>query len=489
MNDASRIPESVARTFRALAPAVDHCAIRIVAERARTTSVRQDVAEPPRADDDLGAMITVIEGDGIGYAGTSDLSRAGLAHAIERATGWARASRGRSVFDGVPPHFAPPAGRHATSAPALDWSVRERIDALLAESRACRIDARVVDWEAHLHTLEVEQLLATADGAESHASHAFTVPGLQVTAHADGRTQTRSFGGQYNGFCQQGGRDVLERAGFVGSGRRTAEQAVELLDAPNCPTGTLDVILMPDQMMLQIHESIGHPLELDRILGDERNYAGTSFVTLDMFGTYRYGSPLLDVTADPTRPEEFASFGADDEATPARREYLIRGGILLRPLGGASSAGRAARLGHRFAPLATTRAASWNRPPIDRMANLNVEPGDASLDAMIAAVEDGVLMETNVSWSIDDSRNKFQFGCERGRRIRNGRLAEVVRNPGYRGVSATFWRSLAMVGDASTMAVMGTPFCGKGEPNQVIRVGHASPACLFRGVEVFGAES
>jgi predicted Zn-dependent protease len=235
--------------------------------------------------------------------------------------------------------------------------------------------------------------------------------------------------------------------------------------------------------MLQIHESIGHPLELDRILGDERNYAGTSFVTLDMFGSYEYGSSLLNVIHDPTRAGEFATFAFDDDGSPAAREHLIREGLLLRPLGGTISAQRASLPG-----VSTARACSWNRPPIDRMSNLNLEPGQSSLEEMIASIDDGLLLATNVSWSIDDSRNKFQFGCEWGQRIRGGRLAEVVRDPNYRGVSATFWRSLAMVGSADTVEVLGTPFCGKGEPNQVIRVGHASPACKFSQVDVFGAE-
>jgi predicted Zn-dependent protease len=246
----------------------------------------------------------------------------------------------------------------------------------------------------------------------------------------------------------------------------------------------MDVLLMPDQMILQIHESIGHPLELDRILGDERNFAGTSFVTPAMFGTYRYGSDLLNVTFDPTRGEELASYGWDDEGTRAEKVHLIRNGILERPLGGAISQARAGLPG-----TSNARADGWNRPPIDRMANLNIEPGDASLADMIAGIEHGMLMETNSSWSIDDSRNKFQFGCERGRRIENGKLREVVKNPNYRGISASFWRSLARVGNPDTLQVLGTPHCGKGEPSQAIRVGHASPACVFTNVAVFGGEA
>ena len=309
------------------------------------------------------------------------------------------------------------------------------------------------------------------------------MPSLSVTAHSNGDTQMRTLNG-YRGLAQQGGEAMLERFGFVGSGARVADEALQLLAAPNCPRGVMDTLLLADQMVLQIHESIGHPLELDRILGDERNFAGTSFVSLDMFGSYRYGSDLLNVTFDPTRPEELASYAFDDDGTRAERAYLIRNGILERPLGGAISQTRAGVAG-----VANARADGWNRPPIDRMANLNIEPGDSTLEEMIAGIEHGVLMSTNSSWSIDDSRNKFQFGCEWGQLIERGKLTTVVKNPNYRGISANFWRSLKRVGDESTLEVLGTPYCGKGEPSQLIRVGHASPACVFAAVDVFGGDA
>ena len=475
--------DTLAARFRALAPAADYCALRVVEETSEETAVRQNVPEPTRTRIDRGAMLTVVDGDGLGYAATSDFSDAGLKAAIERARELARLARGRSVFRGQTPDLPAPRGHYASpTRRPLDLSKAERIELLMRESQACKTDDRIVDWAASLWTIRSRQLMVTADSGYALQEFDFTIPSLHVVAHHAGLTQVRSWGGRYNGFCQQGGYEVLERSGFFGAGARTADEALQLIAAPNCPAGTMDVILMPDQMMLQIHESIGHPLELDRILGDERNYAGTSFVTLDMFGHYQYGSELLNVTYDPSREIEFAAFAFDDEGGRAEREHVIRAGKLVRPLGGASSQQRAGMGG-----VATTRACSWNRPPIDRMSNLNVEPGTSSLDDMIASIDEGVLMKTNVSWSIDDSRNKFQFGCEWGQRIRGGRLAEVVRNPNYRGVSATFWRSLAMVGDESTLEVMGTPYCGKGEPNQVIRVGHASPACKFSGIDVFGA--
>ncbi len=277
---------------------------------------------------------------------------------------------------------------------------------------------------------------------------------------------------------------MIERLGLVGAAPRIADQALQLLAAPNTPSGRCDLLLMPDQMILQIHESIGHPLELDRILGDERNYAGTSFIKTEDFGRYQYGSSLLNVSFDPEIPEELASYRQDDDGSPARKEYLIREGRLLRPLGGALSQHRSGLEG-----VANSRASSWNRAPIDRMANLNLEPGDKSFAQLVAGIERGVLMSYNRSWSIDDARNKFQFGCEWGQLIEDGELKGVVKNPNYRGISAQFWRNLSAVGDAGTFEVLGTPYCGKGEPNQVIRVGHASPACVFSDVDVFGGDT
>jgi predicted Zn-dependent protease len=479
---------SIESIFKRVAPACDFCSFRLVEETAERLTVQQDIAEPPATSIDRGVMITVIDKGGLGYAATSDLTESGLRAAANRALNWAHLTASRSVTDysaivKAQSKLADGHYRSPVSQQPADLSLKDKIAMLMAESRGCKIDSKIVDWSASFWTTHTKQLFVTADGGMVTQDWDFLVPSLSVTAFADGESQTRSFGGRYNGFCQQGGFEIVGRSGFFGAGKQTAEEALQLLAAPQCPSGKMDVILMPDQMMLQIHESIGHPLELDRILGDERNYAGTSFVTLDMFGSYQYGSPLLNVTYDPTMTEQFASFAFDDDGTKATKEFIIRDGILERPLGGAISQARANMPG-----VATTRACAWNRPPIDRMSNLNIENGATSLDDMIASIDNGVLMRTNVSWSIDDSRNKFQFGCEMGQRIENGKLGEVVKNSNYRGVSATFWRSLSAVGDASTQEIMGTPYCGKGEPNQVIRVGHASPACKFSAIDVFGGE-
>ncbi len=482
--------QALKNLFAQLQPQVEFCALRVVETVAETLSVRQDVQEPLTRTLDRGAMLTVVHRGGYGYAATSHLTASGLQHALDEAKRWAEISATRSVFDYSQVTLPQPTGTYQSpqTSTAPTWNRRELLEILQAESRAAKLDDRIVDWGATISLLHTRQLYVThaaavqGDAGVEQEFH-FVMPGASVTAFGNGDTQTRSLGGQYNGYCRQGGLEIVQASGLLGSGRRVAEEALELLGAPNCPTGKMDLLLLPEQMLLQIHESIGHPLELDRILGDERNYAGTSFVTSDMFGSYRYGSDLLNVSYDPTIANEFASYGWDDDGTPAQKHLLIQNGILQRPLGGAISQARAGLPG-----VANARACSWNRAPIDRMANLNIEPGDATLAEMIAGVERGVLMDTNVSWSIDDSRNKFQFGCERGVLIENGKLAGVVKNPNYRGISATFWRSLKRVGNAGTFQTMGTPFCGKGEPNQIIRVGHASPACLFGDIDVFGGE-
>lgn len=473
----------LARRFADALPAgPDYVTLRFVDEQSESISVRNGLVQPPGRARDTGAMVTVYERGGLGYAATSDLSPAGLRDAIGRARDWAQRTASVAAINSAALPRPNPTGTWHTPEiePWTNLPIADRIARVHDAAVPLRADPRVVEAVAVVLSSRVHSVLLTSTGGQVDQSYTTVSPDLEVYAQADGVTQRRTLGG-FRGNSQQGGAEVLRRNGFDTEGARVAREALALLDAPDCPTGTMDVILAADQMMLQIHESIGHPIELDRILGDERNYAGTSFVTPDMFGSYRYGSELLNISFDPAEPHELASYGWDDEGERAERVLLIDKGILVRPLGGATSQARAGMPG-----VANARACAWNRPPIDRMANLNLEPGDASLDALIGGVERGVYMQTNASWSIDDSRNKFQFSCEFAREIVDGQLGRVLRNPSYRGISATFWRSLSGVGDASTKGVLGTPYCGKGEPNQAIRVGHASPACRFSNIDVFG---
>ncbi|HBP6194001.1 TldD/PmbA family protein [Pseudomonas aeruginosa] len=469
--------------FAALRSRAEFHSLRYVQRSGEYLSVRRNVSEPPHFSQDRGAMLCVRLNGVEAYAATNDLSAAGLQAALEQAERQAERIARHALFDvrGLPPA----SGRSQYRSPNQDApfpSLAECYELLAEESAKVPRDERLVNWSVFLEVSRQEQLYLNSAGAEQYHEQRFVYPGASVTAYDGHDSQTRSFGGHHAG--QQGGAEVIERLGLVGAAPRIADQALQLLAAPNTPSGRCDLLLMPDQMILQIHESIGHPLELDRILGDERNYAGTSFIKTEDFGRYQYGSSLLNVSFDPEIPEELASYRQDDDGSPARKEYLIREGRLLRPLGGALSQHRSGLEG-----VANSRASSWNRAPIDRMANLNLEPGDKSFAQLVGGIERGGLMSYNRSWSIDDARNKFQFGCEWGQLIEDGELKGVVKNPNYRGVSAQFWRNLSAVGDAGTFEVLGTPYCGKGEPNQVIRVGHASPACVFSDVDVFGGDA
>ncbi|MDM8350780.1 TldD/PmbA family protein [Pseudomonas sp. sp1636] len=468
------------RHFAALRCDAECWSLRYVREDHQQLAMRKQVAEPPRFSRDQGAMLSVRLAGVEAYAATSDLSRQGLQAALQRATALARQIAPQTLLELHT--LAPSRERGEYRSPGLEQafpSLAACYQLLAAESAAVPSDPRLVNWRVGLDLTQVEQLYLNNSGAELRQAQRFVYPHLSVTAYDGQDSQTRHLGGAHLG--QQGGAEVIERLGLLGAAPQVAEQALQLLLAPNAPSGRRDLLLMPDQMILQLHESIGHPLELDRILGDERNFAGTSFVKASDFGQLQYGSSLLNVTFDPGIPEELASYAHDDDGSPASKEYLIRDGLLLRPLGGALSQWRSGLAG-----VANSRACNWNRPPIDRMANLNIEPGSHSLAQLIGAIEYGILMASNRSWSIDEARNKFQFGCEWGQLIEHGQLRDVVKNPNYRGTSSQFWRSLAAVGDASTRAVLGTPHCGKGEPNQVVRVGHATPACVFRQVDVFG---
>ena len=473
--------DALKQRLRDAAPAAEFWSFRSVSESTERVHVRQDILQPVRASLDKGVMATVIHDGGMGYAATSDTSPSGLRAVGERALEWAARSRERGVLDGKELHPPAPKGEHRSGVERawVSASLRDKVELMRSECARLKVDERIVDWAASLWSTSLEQVYVCSGGGDLVQEFEYLVPGISVTANKGSETVSRNFGGFDLG--RQGGLEVLDEIRFSEQSAEICREVLELLEAPDCPSGRMEVLLDATQMYLQIHESIGHPLELDRILGDERNYAGTSFVTLDMFGSYRYGSDLLNITFDPGLRGEFAGYAFDDEGLAAKREYIIQAGILQRPLGGQSSQLRAGMPG-----VANSRACSWNRAPIDRMANLNLEPGASSFEEMVASIEDGVYMKRNNSWSIDDSRNKFQFGCEYGRRIRDGELAEVVKKPNYKGVSATFWRNLKRVGDARSFQILGTPHCGKGEPNQSVRVGHATPACVFSDVDVFG---
>ncbi len=333
--------DTIERHFKDLTPAVDFCSLRFVAEQNEQIEVRQDLLQPVDTHDDVGVMITVVDGGGLGYAATSDLTLSGLRAALDHATYWAHQTAGQAVVDHGQITRPAPVGDY-TAPVAQPWSqvsLSDRIDRAKGQCARLKTDDRIVDWSVSLWWIGSEQLYLTSDGGRTHQRFEYLIPGLSVTANEGGETVSRRYGGF--DFGRQGGLEILDQVAFDEQAPRLSEEVVQLLAAPNCPTGTMDLLLSPDQMYLQIHESIGHPLELDRILGDERNYAGTSFVTLDMFGSYRYGSDLLNITFDPTITDEFATYWWDDDGVAADRQFIIRDGILEHGLGGITSQSRA----------------------------------------------------------------------------------------------------------------------------------------------------
>lgn len=468
--------------LKKLSHKADWIGLREVKETMQQCVARNGKFEQNTTIMDHGIMVEALVDGQFAYCGTADLSDKALQEACDRATNLARHMSAWKIFPFDPHHRPAASGQYRSTAqlsfnPAKTGDIME---VLVEATQKMKVSDKIVNCQAQAMLMEKEISFVSSAGSQIHQKICSVGSNLCATAQEGTESQTRTTGSP----CRQGGLELLKEQMPGEEAERIGKEALELLGAEECPTGTYDLILAPDQLYLQVHESIGHPLELDRILGDERNYAGWSFVQLSDFGKLQYGSPLLNATFDPTVDGEYASYGFDDTGLAATRQYLIKDGVLLRGLGGIDSQKRAGVPG-----VASTRACSWNRPPIDRMANINIEPGNSSLEEMISGVERGIFMSTNASWSIDDYRRKFQFGCEYGRLIENGKFTKIVKNPNYRGITSTFWHNLKKVGDPSTFKIWGASNCGKGEPNQMIQVGHAVPLCLFENVEVFGGTS
>ncbi len=303
----------------------------------------------------------------------------------------------------------------------------------------------------------------------------------------DGQQQRRTFVMPQDANGSTGWENIINDSQFDHT-TRLRQELLSLLDAPLCEQERCDVILLPEMMALQTHETIGHALELDRILGYELSYAGGSHVDLEDFGTLQFGSPKLNARADGTVANSPGSIGFDDDGVPARNVTLIQNGVLQDAITSRQMVMEANAKAKRTifdGSGATCRAQSYNSLPIERMNNINVDAGqDGTLADIIAATENGILLETPCSWSIGSNRENFHFATEIGWKIKQGKITHVVRNPTYRGDSLPFWRALDLAGDASTWQLQPVFMCGKGQPNQIMRLAHGIPACRFKDVQV-----
>jgi TldD protein len=450
---------------------------RVMHRRSESMSARNGDIEELTQDEDAGVGVRALVGSSWGFFATPDLSGAAARAAGSRATAIARASGAVSgpPADLVP--VAPATGSWASPCQVdpLGVPLAVKGDLLVRATRTMREHG--ADFAAGLYRIwDTTKWFVSSEGHRVDQHIRECGAGVDATAIGDGETQRRSypsFRGQYG----TRGWEMVDELDLAGNAARTAQEARALLSAPACPEGTTDLILGSEQLALQIHESVGHAIELDRILGWEAAFAGTSWLDLARLGDLRYGSELMNITIDPTIPGALGSFGFDDEGTPAARRHAVRDGRWVGVLAGRDSAA-VAGLDYGGA----VRSDGWARLPMVRMTNVGLEPGPHTLDEIIAATDDGILMDVNRSWSIDDRRLNFQFGCEIAWEVKNGRRGRMLRNPTYTGIGPTFWNSMDML--SSEIVNWGTPNCGKGQPGQVGHTGHPAAPARFRGVRV-----
>ena len=428
-----------------------------------------------------GVGVRVRVGGAWGFAATGATDGASLETALARAFAVAEA---QPAAPGAALTPEPPArGSFATAMERDPFAVPadETLAVLAAADGAMRGDPRVTVTRAHFLAARDETIFASTEGALCEQRVTACGGGMAAIAVQGAETQVRSYPASARGSVVQGGYEHFAGLDLASHGPRVADEAVALLSADPCPSGRTSLILAGDQTALQLHESVGHAVELDRILGTEASYAGTSFVAPGDLGTLRYGSRTMNVSADATVPGGLGTFGWDDEGVAAGRTELVQEGMLC---GFLSSRESAAALGLP-ASGGCMRASGFARQPLVRMTNVNLAPGTAgTLEDLVAATDRGVLMETNRSWSIDDRRLHFQFATEAAWEIAGGRRTRLLRNPSYAGVTPSFWAGLDAVCSPSEWRLWGVLNCGKGEPGQTMRVSHGTAPARFRDVEV-----
>jgi TldD protein len=361
-------------------------------------------------------------------------------------------------------------------------SVEQNLELLLRADAEARAVKGITLVEGSIHMSRRRQVFLSTEGSSIDQTRTVTGAGIETYSFQNNDIQKRSYPNSFRGQYQLKGYELLDEIQLVQNARRIAEEAVALHKADQCPKGKRTIILDSSQLGLQIHESVGHPIELDRVLGMEANYAGTSFLTLDKLRNLRYGSEIVNVVADArlAHGPGLGTFAYDDEGVPAQCTAIIKDGQFTGYL---SSRETASVIGENRSN-GTMRAEGWNRIPLIRMTNISLLPGTWRLDELIADTDDGILMETNRSWSIDDRRYHFQFGCEVGWEIKGGKKVRMLKNPSYSGITTEFWNSCDAICDKDHWTLWGTPNCGKGQPSQVMGTGHGAAPARFRNVTI-----
>jgi TldD protein len=455
--------------------------VRVIRRIEESINIKSTRVEGVQSGETEGFGVRVLVDGAWGFAASHHLSTGEAdrvaAEAVRIAKASATALRNPVVLDGRPPahgRFETPVGEDPFKVP-LDRKVAD----LLAADRAMN-EVKGIAFTESLYSAQREwKTFAASDGSFTEQVITHIGAGLEANAIEGDEHQRRSFPDN-GGLWASAGYEFVRAMDLEANAERIASEAVELLSAPPLPAGTRTIVLHPSQLYMQVHESCGHPTELDRAFGTEASYAGTSFLTPDMLGDFRYGSDLVNIVADATVVGGLGTFGWDDEGVQAQRVDLVKDGMFVGYL---SSRETAPRIGRESG--GAMRADGWNRIPLIRMTNVNLLPRDGmTFEDIVADTDDGLLFETNRSWSIDDRRLNFQFSTEVCREIKGGKPGKLYRNGTYTGITYELWRSMDAIGDASSWRMWGTPNCGKGEPGQTGHVGHGVSGGRFRNVRV-----
>jgi TldD protein len=451
---------------------------RAVVRRAQAVNTKNGRVENVSDVESEGIGVRVLVDGAWGFACDRRLTDEGAREAAARAAAFARAAGGRGGKSLAPAPAESGEYRTPVEVDPFRVSLGDKVALCLRAEEALRHDDVKVT-QAAVRAQREHKLLVTSDGAVIEQEIVESGGGIDAIAVADGGYQVRSFPSAHGGSSAQAGWEYLDELGLEREAPRVAEQAAALLRADECPSTLTTVVIDAEQMELQVHESVGHPIELDRVYGSEAAYAGTSFLKPTDLGSLRYGSERMNITADSTTPRGLGTFAFDDEGVPARRETVVVEGVLRNFL---TSREYAERIG--AGEGGSMRAEGWNRMPLIRMTNLHLEPGEGSFEDLLADVEDGIYLETNKSWSIDDKRLNFQFGTQIAWEIKKGKLGRMLRDATYTGITPEFWGSLDAVAGVEAWHMQGLTNCGKGQPGQSAHVSHGASPARFRNVQV-----
>jgi len=465
----------------AKAAGADYADGRVVAEETESLTVRNQEMEGIDRSSSEGIGIRVLVNGYWGFAATARTEPEEIERTARLAVEIARAASRLPMEPVRLAEVEPATGtwHSPMQQDPFNVALEEKVALLMEATRRMQAVGGLAFAEGGIDLHKTRTYLATSEGTAIDQTSVHSGAGIEGTAIGEGELQRRSFPNSFRGHISAAGWEHIAKLGLTEEAERTATEAVELLKAKECPSEVTTLVLDSGQVELQIHESIGHPVELDRVLGMEEAYAGSSFVRPDDRGKLRYASPLVSITADATLPGGLGSFGWDDEGVPAQTVPIIVDGVFENFI---SSRETASVLG--LSSSGAMRADGWANFPLIRMTNISIEPREGSLSDLIGDTKDGVYMATNASWSIDDHRVNFQFGCEIAWRIKDGHLTEMYRNPNYTGITTEFWGSCDAVGGREDWTLWGTPNCGKGQPGQTARVGHGATPARFRDVQL-----